>query len=291
MISREAIRPSKKPRVEDHPRDAIVFTNRDLIGIQNTNNEPVVVSMTISKHPVKRILIDSDSSTDVLFYDAFVHMNLPMEELKPVLSPLVAFNGESINVEEEITLPVTAGTPPLTKTILVTFTVVYIPSAYNAILGRPSLNQLDAMISTRHLLVRFMTDQGVGEMKGDDQTAKQCFQMTPAPIARTRESPPDLLDHRELEKRRKPTERLVAHPLDDDSTKTISISASLSKQEGDQLLSFLRDHADIFAWSPSDMPGIPPEVITHKLNVNLSFRPVRQKKRNFAAERQEAIKT
>ena len=123
--------------------------------------------MTIAKHPVKRILIDSGSSADILFYDAFVRMNLLRAELKPVLSPLVAFNGESVNVEGEVVLPVTAGTPPLTKTILVTFTVVNIPSAYNAILGRPSLNQLDAMISTRRLLVRFMIDQGVGEMKGE----------------------------------------------------------------------------------------------------------------------------
>ena len=38
------------------------------------------------------------------------------------------------------------------------------------------------------------------------------------------------------------------------------------------------------------MPEIPPEVITHKLNVDLSFRPVRQKKRNFTLEQQEAIK-
>ena len=129
-----------------------------------------------------------------------------------------------------------------------------------------------------------MTDQGVGEMKGDDQIAKQCFQTTPAPVAQTRESLPDLLDHRELKKRGEPTERLVTYPLGDDPAKMVSIGASLSKQEGDQLLSFLRDNVDIFAWSPLDMPGIPPEVITHKLNVNLSFKPIRQKKRNFAPE-------
>ena len=39
------------------------------------------------------------------------------------------------------------------------------------------------------------------------------------------------------------------------------------------------------------MPEIPPKVITHKLNVDPSFRPVRQKKKNFPPERQEAIKT
>ena len=168
--------------MEDQPQDVVAFTDGDLIGVQNANNEPVVVSMTIAKHPVKRILINSGSSVNVLFYDAFVLMNLPKGELKPVLSLLIDFNGELVNVEGEITLPVTAGIPPLTKTILVTFTVVNIPSAYNAILGRPSLNQLDAMISTRRLLVRLMTDQGVDEMKGAGQTAKQCFQMTPAPV-------------------------------------------------------------------------------------------------------------
>ena len=114
--------------------------------------------------------------------------------------------------------------------------------------------------------------------------------MTPALVVWTRESFPDLLDHRELEKRGEPVEKLVAHPLGDDPAKTVSIGASLFNQKSDHLLRFLCDNADVFAWSPSDMPRIPPEVITHKLNVDPSFRPVRQKKRNFTLERQEAIK-
>ena len=38
------------------------------------------------------------------------------------------------------------------------------------------------------------------------------------------------------------------------------------------------------------MPEISPEVITHKLNTNPSFKPVRQKKQSFALERHIAIK-
>ena len=38
------------------------------------------------------------------------------------------------------------------------------------------------------------------------------------------------------------------------------------------------------------MPGIDPRVITHCLNVYLSSKPVRQKKRVFATERDNAIK-
>ena len=37
------------------------------------------------------------------------------------------------------------------------------------------------------------------------------------------------------------------------------------------------------------MGGIDPAVITHKLNVSPSFKPVKQKRRSFALERQKAI--
>jgi hypothetical protein len=38
------------------------------------------------------------------------------------------------------------------------------------------------------------------------------------------------------------------------------------------LVDFLRSNADIFAWSPSDMPGIPREVAEHSLDI-LLLRP------------------
>ena len=37
------------------------------------------------------------------------------------------------------------------------------------------------------------------------------------------------------------------------------------------------------------MGGIDPAVITHKLNISPSFKPVKQKRRIFAPERQKAI--
>jgi hypothetical protein len=33
------------------------------------------------------------------------------------------------------------------------------------------------------------------------------------------------------------------------------------------LVDFLRANVDIFAWSPSDMPGIPREVAEHSLDI------------------------
>ena len=56
------------------------------------------------------------------------------------------------------------------------------------------------------------------------------------------------------------------------------------------LIQFLRENIDVFAWSHEDMPGIDPSIITHRLNVYPSSKPVRQKKRVFAPERDNAIK-
>ena len=56
------------------------------------------------------------------------------------------------------------------------------------------------------------------------------------------------------------------------------------------LIHFLKKSIDVFVWSHEDMPGIDPSVITHRLNVYPSSKPVNQKKRVFVLERDNAIK-
>ena len=46
---------------------------------------------------------------------------------------------------------------------------------------------------------------------------------------------------------------------------------------------------EVFAWKQENMGGINPTVITHKLNVIPSFKPVKQKRRSFAPKRHKAI--
>ena len=58
------------------------------------------------------------------------------------------------------------------------------------------------------------------------------------------------------------------------TTKTTRIKTTLSLETKSMLIQFLKDNLDIFAWNHEDMPGIPPKVIKHKLNVNLEKKPV-----------------
>jgi len=55
------------------------------------------------------------------------------------------------------------------------------------------------------------------------------------------------------------------------------------------LVDFLRVNADIFAWSPSDMPGIPREVTEHSLDIRAGSEPVKQRLLRFDEEKRRAI--
>ncbi|KAL0411555.1 UNVERIFIED_CONTAM: hypothetical protein Slati_3745200 [Sesamum latifolium] len=45
----------------------------------------------------------------------------------------------------------------------------------------------------------------------------------------------------------------------------------------------------IFAWTPQDLEGIDPKVITHCLNIDPIIKPVKQKKRHFGPKKDKII--
>ncbi len=76
-----------------------------------------------------------------------------------------------------------------------------------------------------------------------------------------------------------PTEKLEVIVLDDKKPdKTTNIGTKMDGRIRESLIEFLKDNIDIFAWTHEDLPGIDPSVISHKLNVDLSMRPIKQKR-------------
>ena len=59
---------------------------------------------------------------------------------------------------------------------------------------------------------------------------------------------------------------------------------SMREKTKQDLVEFLKKSTNVFAWSHEEMPRIDPSVITHRLNVFPSYKPVRQKKKVFALE-------
>ena len=100
----------------------------------------------------------------------------------------------------------------------------------------------------------------------------------------------DELDMRdEVSIRPTPSEELEPIQLDDQPEHLVYIGSKLAKDVRDLLIHFLKQNIEVFAWKQEDMGGINPAVITHKLNISPSFKPVKQKRRSFAPKRQKAI--
>lgn len=75
-----------------------------------------------------------------------------------------------------VTLTVTTGAYHHQVTNQHNFLVVDSPSSYNVIIGRPTLNRWNVATSIYCLKVKFMMEQGVREIKGDQVQARECYQ-------------------------------------------------------------------------------------------------------------------
>ena len=75
-----------------------------------------------------------------------------------------------------MTLTITVGTYLKQLTRQLDFLVVDCPSSYNVINGRPMLNWWKSATSTYCLKVKFPTENGVDEVKGDQVLARECYQ-------------------------------------------------------------------------------------------------------------------
>ena len=64
----------------------------------------------------------------------------------------------------------------------------------------------------------------------------------------------------------------------------------MTQEETQGMQKVLRQNHDIFAWAHSDMKGIHPSIASHRLNVFLTARPVRQRIRRFHPDRQRIIR-
>ena len=181
------------------------------------------------------------------------------------------------------------GRSPCQATTTARFLIVDAPSTYNMLLGRPSLNAIKAITSAYHMMIKFPTVNGVGMVQGDQRVARECYSasMKQKTVDNIYLDELDMRD--EVLTRPEPSKELAPVLLDDDPKHLAYISSKLAEDLKNHLIHFLRHNKDVFAWKQADMGGIDPTVITHRLNVSPSFKPIKQKRRSFTLERQKAI--
>ena len=100
---------SKKPRREE---ECIIFTEQDAAHVHFPHSDPLVVEMQIANMIVKRVLVDTGSSVNILYKSSLERMGLSSKDLEPCNQTIYGFSGEGMTPSGMIKLPITAGTSP-----------------------------------------------------------------------------------------------------------------------------------------------------------------------------------
>ena len=145
---------------EDEP--AIVFTDEDARRLHHPYDDAIVITLVIANYTTRRVLIDNGSSVDILNYPAFYQMRINKELLRPVNVPLIGFGGMKVLPVGTISLLVVVGSYPWQINKEMNFLVMDCSSSYNAIIGRPTLNNLgDQLAAKTCYLVMLAKDKQV----------------------------------------------------------------------------------------------------------------------------------
>ena len=85
-------------------------------------------------------------------------------------------------------------------------------------------------------------------------------------------------------------EDLVKVTIGDDPKKFFQIGSQLPQQERKELIEFLEQNIDVFAWNTYEALRVDPEFICHHLNVNPLVVPKKQPPRRPSKEHAEAVR-
>ncbi|XP_050290351.1 uncharacterized protein LOC126728596 [Quercus robur] len=203
-----SIPPSKQRRTSGD----LYFSEEDARSVKQPHDDPLVIMIMIEGFNTRRVLVDSGSSADIIYLPAFQQLKLDPKRLRPFESPLVSFSGDKVYPRGIVALTVTAGSYPLQK----------------------------AAISTYCLKVKFPTEHGVGEIKGDQVLARECYHAVLASKENhtwtIEEKTPEIMEKLE-------TVKLAGG----NPPKTTQIKTSMSQRTKGEIVSFLKSNLDIFA--------------------------------------------
>ena len=137
------------------------------------HEDALILTLGISGFDVKRVLIDLGSLADLLQMSAYRQMGLPSSALENSRQILYGFNGATTTSLRDVVLPVQAG--PVTSNVQ--FSVVEDLSHFNTIMGCAGLHSMNAIPSTYHQMVSYLTEDGQINLLGNQLVARHCYQV------------------------------------------------------------------------------------------------------------------
>ena len=226
---------SKLPRLDT----TITFSDFDMEGCQHPHDDPLVIKTIAANKTVHRVLVDNGSSADIIFTSAFDKMGNGKEKLEPINACLCGFLGERVLPLGSVQLVLTLEDPSCQATTTVRFLIVDAPSAYNMLLGRPSLNAKRVVPSAYHMVIKFPTANGVGMVRGNQRIARECYSTSMKQNTVDNIYMDDLDMRDEVTTRPAPSEELEPVQLGDQPEHLVYIGSKLAEDIKSPLVRFL----------------------------------------------------
>src|ERR1044072_982936 len=143
----------------------------------------------------------------------------------------------------------------------------------------------------------------VGVLRADQKTARLCYNES-LKINRKNGRVTDGFAHRCCMTVLDPRDGfedqyLDRHPQSVEETRTVVVDAagrkfkigtSLTPQGATDLVTLLMANQDVFAWTTSDITGLDPSLMSHKLSLNPNVMPIAQRKRKMGEEKRKTVK-
>ncbi|XP_050895535.1 uncharacterized protein LOC127102173 [Lathyrus oleraceus] len=115
----------QKPSSEEEETPNIIsFSIRDAEGVLVHENDSMVIKVKIRDWSVKQVLVDSGSSVDVWYWDAFKGMGFDISEMLPFKGTLVRFSGEHVHVLGHFPMITTFGSYDIAKSVKLRYLMV-----------------------------------------------------------------------------------------------------------------------------------------------------------------------
>ncbi|XP_070005182.1 uncharacterized protein [Nicotiana sylvestris] len=147
--------------------DNIIFNDANADGVLTPHNDALVISLIIHDTNMKRVLIDPGSSVNIILLRVLREMQAEDKMIQKAHT-LSGSDNSSILTKGEVTLTTSAeGVIKDTK-----FQVVDMEMAYNMILGRPWIYEMDVVPSTLYQVIKFPSPWGICQIRGDQHTTR-----------------------------------------------------------------------------------------------------------------------
>ncbi|VFQ76023.1 unnamed protein product [Cuscuta campestris] len=256
MVNKVLVPEGKKLKTEP-----IVFSNADLLETGVPHRDALVITIDIMDLLIHKTLVDTGSSVNIMYMDTYKAL----------------------------------GDTKATRKLDMEFVVVGIISNTNIILGRPGLEDLECVISPRHLCIKFPTPHGVGISRGSQRVSRAWYlKATKQPVkydTQVGEVTAQLLRAKEKRPRVEVAGDIEEVELEPGTPgRLVRIGKGLGAELRSRVISVLRRFRRVFAWGPADMPGLDHMIAVHCLNVLPDAKPVKQKRRHLSQEKRDLVK-